>query len=62
MSASRLTRSKGDAILAGVCSGLAKYFGWDPVLVRILFVILTLVGVGSPILVYLILWIVMPSY
>lgn len=60
MSASRLTRTKNNAVLAGVCSGIAKYFGWDPALVRILFVILTLVGVGSPILAYLILWIVMP--
>jgi len=60
MSASRLTRTKNNAVLAGVCSGIAKYFGWDPVLVRILFVLLTLVGVGSPILIYLILWIVMP--
>lgn len=60
MAGSRLTRSKNNAVLAGVCSGVARYFGWDPALVRILFVILTLVGVGSPILAYLILWIVMP--
>lgn len=61
MAASRLTRSKSNALIAGVCSGLANYFGWDPALVRILFVLLILVGVGSPILVYLVLWIVMPS-
>ncbi|MEQ8927091.1 MAG: PspC domain-containing protein [Fulvivirga sp.] len=61
MSARNLHRVKNNAVLAGVCAGIGKYFGWDPVIVRILFVILTLVGVGSPILIYLILWIVMPS-
>ena len=59
--ASKLKRSTSDGMLAGVCSGLAKYFGIDPTIMRILYVIFALVGVGSPILIYIILWIVMPK-
>ncbi len=47
-----------DRIIAGVCSGLGHYFGLDPVLVRLAFVILALIhGIG--ILLYLVLWLVM---
>ncbi|WP_430389535.1 PspC domain-containing protein [Dyella sp. 20L07] len=56
----RLHRSLNDRKLAGVCGGLAEYLGWDPTLVRLLWVILTLLG-GSGILIYLVLWIVMPD-
>ena len=59
--ASRLKRSTSNGVIAGVCSGLANYFGWDPAIMRILFVIFALVGVGSPILIYIILWAVMPA-
>ena len=55
----RLVRSRTDVIIGGVCAGLGKYLGLDPVLVRIFFVLLTLVG-GSGVLVYFILWMVMP--
>ncbi|WP_017665791.1 PspC domain-containing protein [Porphyrobacter sp. AAP82] len=43
---------KGNARLAGVCSGIGNYFGIDPLLVRAGFVIATLVGFGSPVLIY----------
>ncbi|MDN5200100.1 PspC domain-containing protein [Fulvivirgaceae bacterium BMA10] len=57
----RLARSR-DRILGGVCGGIANYLGWDPTLVRILYVILSVVSVGFPgTLVYIILWIVMPD-
>ncbi len=55
----RITRSSTDRMLGGVCGGLAQYLGVDSTLVRLGFVLLTLAGV-SPIL-YLILWVVMPS-
>ena len=42
-----------DGKLMGVCAGIANYFGWDPLLVRIGFVAGTLIGFGSLILVYL---------
>lgn len=55
-----LRRSKQDRMLAGVCGGIAEYLGWDPTLVRVAWIILTLLG-GSGILLYLILWVVMPE-
>lgn len=55
----RLFRNPDDAILGGVCSGIAVYFGADPLLVRIFFIILTLFW-GSGILVYLGLWAIVP--
>ena len=56
----RLYRSRNDRTLAGVCAGIAEYFGWDPTLVRVAWVLLTLLG-GSGILLYLIMWVVMPE-
>lgn len=56
-----LQRTSDNQILAGVCGGLAVYLGWDPTLVRVLYALLTIFSVGFPgIIVYLILWIVMP--
>ena len=57
----RLRRSKTDKMIAGVCGGIGEYIGWDPTIVRIIFVILTLAGAGAPVLLYLILAIVMPK-
>ena len=55
----RLTRSRKDKKVAGVCGGVAMYFNIDPTLVRLLWIFLTLVG-GAGILLYLIAWIVVP--
>ncbi|MFA5109331.1 MAG: PspC domain-containing protein [Patescibacteria group bacterium] len=55
----RLFRNPDDVILGGVCSGIAAYFQTDPLFIRILFIILTLFW-GSGILVYLILWAIIP--
>ena len=58
----RLERSRGDRVIAGVCGGLARWWGWDPAVVRILYVIVSVLSVGFPgILVYILLWIVMPE-
>ncbi len=46
-------------MIAGVCAGVADYFGWSRTLVRVLFVVFGLVGAGE--LAYIILWIVMPK-
>ena len=60
MSTKRLTKSQ-DKVIAGVCAGIADYFGWDPALVRILYLVISIFSAGFPgVLVYLILWIVMP--
>lgn len=56
----KLYRSRKDYLVAGVCGGLAKYFGIDPLLVRLAFVFLTLWG-GSGILIYIVLWLLVPQ-
>lgn len=57
----RLKRSS-DKMLAGVCAGIADYLGWETSLVRIAYVLLSIFSAGFPgILVYLILWAVMPD-
>ncbi|KAA3659261.1 MAG: PspC domain-containing protein [Chloroflexi bacterium] len=60
MNEKKLTRPMDNRMVAGVCAGLANYFNIDPTIVRLLFVILGLVG-GSAVLIYLVLWIVMPE-
>jgi phage shock protein C len=56
----KLYRSNTDKMLAGVCGGLGKYFGVDSTLVRLIFALLVFFGVGSGIVLYVILAIVMP--
>jgi phage shock protein PspC (stress-responsive transcriptional regulator) len=49
-------------MLAGVCGGLAEWLGWDPTLVRALYVVLSVLSAAFPgLIVYLILWFVMPE-
>ena len=56
-----LHRSSQNRMIAGVCGGLAAWLGWDPTLVRILYVVVSILSVAFPgILVYVILWILMP--
>lgn len=56
----RITRSRRDRVFAGVCGGLAEYVGLDPVLVRVLYVALTLLSWGMGIVLYLLAWIIVP--
>ena len=56
----RLTRSRRDRKIAGVCGGLADYSGIDATLIRILFVIIALAG-GGGLLIYLALWLILPK-
>jgi phage shock protein C len=58
-SAKRLYRSRNDRWLAGICGGLGHYFGLDPTLIRVLFVLFGLV-VGGGLFLYIILWIIIP--
>lgn len=55
----RLYRSREDANIAGVCGGLAEYFNVDSTLIRIIFVLATLLG-GPGLIIYIVLWLVMP--
>ncbi len=60
--AARLTRSTHDRVIAGVCGGIAEHFGWDPTLVRIGYILLSFLSTLFPgILIYLILWFVVPE-
>ncbi|HEU4896374.1 MAG TPA: PspC domain-containing protein [Actinomycetota bacterium] len=56
-----LVRPRQGRILGGVCAGLARRFGMSPAMMRILFVVTLIVIPGSQILVYPLLWILMPS-
>lgn len=48
-------------MIAGVCGGIAELLSWDPTLVRVGYVLLSILSAGFPgILVYIILWIIMP--
>lgn len=62
MSNKRLMRSTNDRLLGGVCAGLAEYFDFDPVLVRIAYAFLTIFSAAFPgLLLYIVMWIVMPE-
>ncbi|GAA2645694.1 PspC domain-containing protein [Dactylosporangium fulvum] len=56
-----LVRPARGRVLGGVCAGLARRFGLDPWLARVLFVLVLMLIPGSQILIYPILWILMPS-
>jgi phage shock protein PspC (stress-responsive transcriptional regulator) len=59
---SGLQRSRDQRIIAGVCGGIAEWLGWRPTPVRILFVLVSVLSAAFPgILVYIVLWILMPN-
>ena len=56
-----LRRSRQDRMIAGVCGGLAEWLGWDPTVVRVLYVLVSVFSAAFPgILVYVILWLIIP--
>ena len=56
----KLVRSK-DKVFGGVCAGVADFFKWDVRLLRLIWVVLSIVGVGSHVVFYLLLWMLMPD-
>ena len=56
----RLYRDGSDKFLGGVCAGIANYMNVDPAIVRLLFAIITFGGFGTGILIYIVLWIILP--
>ena len=59
--ARKLARSSRHKMIAGVCGGLAEYFDLDPTVVRVAYVLVSIVSVAFPgILAYLVLWLIMP--
>lgn len=57
---SRLRRSTGERMIGGVCGGLGRYFGVDPVWFRLAFIVLAFGG-GSGVLIYLVAWLIIPE-
>ena len=57
-----LRRSRQHRLIAGVCGGLADWLGWNATLVRILYVVISILSAAFPgILAYIILWVLMPN-
>jgi phage shock protein PspC (stress-responsive transcriptional regulator) len=58
----RLYRSTDERLIGGVCGGIAEWIGWDPTVVRVIYVVVSIVSAAFPgILAYLLLWLVVPS-
>ncbi len=57
-----LYRSRRNSIIAGVCGGIAEWLGWNPTWVRLLYILISVLSIAFPgIIVYIILWVVMPK-
>jgi phage shock protein PspC (stress-responsive transcriptional regulator) len=57
-----LQRSRKHKMIAGVCGGIAEWLGWDPTVVRVLYVVGSILSAAFPgVLIYVVLWIVMPK-
>lgn len=56
----KLTKSR-DKWLYGIIGGLAEYFGWDRDMSRLLFILVVAFGAGSPLLLYVLLYFIMPE-
>ena len=61
MTSRKLTRSRDDRWIAGICGGIAEHTGIDATLIRVILVIATILGAGSLVVVYLICWLVIPK-
>ncbi|MFW5847137.1 MAG: PspC domain-containing protein [Nanoarchaeota archaeon] len=57
----RLYRSKKERMIGGVCGGIAEYVDTDPTIIRLIWVIISLLSVGLGVLAYLIAWIIIPE-
>ncbi len=55
-----LSRSKSDRVIGGVCGGIAKLLGWDPLIIRMIFIVL-LLSYGISLIPYLYAWIALPE-
>ena len=57
-----IRRSKKNRMIAGICGGFGEYFGIDPTMVRVIYIVGSVLSVAFPgILIYLILWVVIPN-
>ena len=59
----KIHKSRTNKVIAGVCGGIAETYGWDPTIVRIVWVILSLLPIPThPVIIYIILSIFLPAY
>jgi phage shock protein PspC (stress-responsive transcriptional regulator) len=57
-----LRRSRSQRLIAGICGGIAQWLEWDPTVVRVLYVALSVLSVAFPgIVIYIILWVIVPE-
>lgn len=61
MEGKKLTRPQSNKMLAGVCAGIANYCNLDPTLIRVIYALLTVFTAFAGIIVYLLLWIIIPE-
>lgn len=62
MSYNRLSRPHDDKVIAGVCSGIARRYDWEPNVVRLIYFLVSFFSAAFPgVLVYIILWILIPA-
>lgn len=57
----KLYRSKKNRIIAGVCGGIGEYFNVDPTLIRLLWLLISVMSAGSGLVAYIIAWIIIPE-
>ncbi|GAA3026525.1 PspC domain-containing protein [Tetragenococcus solitarius] len=57
----KLTKSRSNVVLTGTLAGIAEYFNVDPTIVRIIYVFITLVGIGSPVFLYIVMALIIPT-
>ena len=57
----RLYRSKKERILGGVCAGLGEHLDVDPTVIRLIWVVVTVLSFGTGIIVYILAWIIIPE-
>jgi len=57
----RLYRSKKERMLGGVCAGLGEHFDIDPTVIRLVWAVITVLSIGTGVLVYIIAWILIPE-
>lgn len=57
----RLLRSRKNRMIAGVCGGIGEYLGIDPTVIRLLWVLFTVMSIGAGLLAYIIAWIIIPE-
>jgi phage shock protein PspC (stress-responsive transcriptional regulator) len=56
-----LRRVREGAVIAGVCGGLARWMGWDPTIVRLFYILVSVASAAFPgVIVYILLWLIMP--